>query len=233
MVTISTRVARHAELLAITERFPDVYCSVGTHPHNAHEELDVTHGRSRCAARVRPKSSRSARPVSTITTTTRRATRRSAAFAAISRRRARPACRWSSISREADDDTARILEEETGKGAFPAVLHCFTGGRELARPRDRARAFHLVHRHPDVQEFGGAARDRRRAAGRPHSGRDRRALSRARQISRQAQRAGLCGRDRKSPGRNPRRFVRRDRAADHGEFLSPVQQSAAARGCAA
>ena len=27
----------------------------------------------------------------------------------------------------------RILEEETGKGAFPAVLHCFTGGRELAR----------------------------------------------------------------------------------------------------
>ena len=27
---------------------------------------------------------------------------------------------------------ARILEEETGKGAFPAVLHCYTGGRELA-----------------------------------------------------------------------------------------------------
>ena len=35
-------------------------------------------------------------------------------------------------SRDADDDMARILEEETGKGAFPAVLHCFTGGRELA-----------------------------------------------------------------------------------------------------
>jgi TatD DNase family protein len=35
-------------------------------------------------------------------------------------------------SREADDDMARILEEETGKGAFPAVLHCFTGSRELA-----------------------------------------------------------------------------------------------------
>jgi TatD DNase family protein len=27
---------------------------------------------------------------------------------------------------------AQILEQETGKGAFPAVLHCFTGGRELA-----------------------------------------------------------------------------------------------------
>ena len=35
-------------------------------------------------------------------------------------------------SREADADMARILTEETGKGAFPAVLHCFTGGRDLA-----------------------------------------------------------------------------------------------------
>ena len=42
IVTISTRVKRHAEVLAIAERFPDVYCSVGTHPHNAHEEPDVT-----------------------------------------------------------------------------------------------------------------------------------------------------------------------------------------------
>jgi TatD DNase family protein len=36
-------------------------------------------------------------------------------------------------SREADDDMASILEDEMGKGAFPAVLHCFTGGPELAR----------------------------------------------------------------------------------------------------
>ena len=35
-------------------------------------------------------------------------------------------------SRECDADMARILREESGKGAFPAVLHCFTGGRELA-----------------------------------------------------------------------------------------------------
>src|SRR6266436_2252280 len=36
-------------------------------------------------------------------------------------------------SREADEDMARILEQATGKGAFPAVLHCFTGGRDLAQ----------------------------------------------------------------------------------------------------
>src|ERR1700687_1969525 len=44
IVSISTRVARHARLLEIAERFPDVFCSVGTHPHNAHEELDITAG---------------------------------------------------------------------------------------------------------------------------------------------------------------------------------------------
>src|SRR6202030_2783072 len=44
LVTISTRVARHAQVLAIAERFPDVFCSVGTHPHYAHEELHVTAG---------------------------------------------------------------------------------------------------------------------------------------------------------------------------------------------
>jgi TatD DNase family protein len=42
IVTISTRVHRHAQVLAISERFPNVTCSVGTHPHHAHEELDVT-----------------------------------------------------------------------------------------------------------------------------------------------------------------------------------------------
>ena len=41
MVTISTRVRRQADLLAIADRFPDVFCSVGTHPHHAHEELDI------------------------------------------------------------------------------------------------------------------------------------------------------------------------------------------------
>src|SRR5690349_8708424 len=41
LVTISTRVRRLDGLLAITDRFPEVYCSVGTHPHNAHEELDI------------------------------------------------------------------------------------------------------------------------------------------------------------------------------------------------
>ena len=35
-------------------------------------------------------------------------------------------------TREADEDCGKILEDEMGKGAFRAVLHCYTGGRELA-----------------------------------------------------------------------------------------------------
>ncbi len=132
IVSISTRVAKHDGLIAIAERFPDVFCSVGTHPHNAHEEPDVT--AADLVARARhPKvvaigeagldyhydySPRDAQE---------RGFRRHIA-----------AARDSGLplvihAREADADVARILEEETHKGAFPAVLHCFTGGRDLAR----------------------------------------------------------------------------------------------------
>ncbi|HUG62168.1 MAG TPA: TatD family hydrolase, partial [Methylomirabilota bacterium] len=41
MVTISTRVRRFDTIRAIAAAHPQVYCSVGTHPHNADEELDV------------------------------------------------------------------------------------------------------------------------------------------------------------------------------------------------
>ena len=41
LVTICTRVRKHAQVLAVAEKFPEIFCSVGTHPHNAHEELDI------------------------------------------------------------------------------------------------------------------------------------------------------------------------------------------------
>ena len=42
MVTICTRIRKFPQVLAVAERFPDVFCSVGTHPHNADEELDIS-----------------------------------------------------------------------------------------------------------------------------------------------------------------------------------------------
>jgi TatD DNase family protein len=138
-VTISTRIRRHPEVLGIAERFADVFCSVGTHPHQAHEELDIAV--EDIIARTRhPKvvaigeagldyhydfSPRDAQE------------RGFRNHIAAARATGLPLVIHS---RSADDDMARILEEETGKGAFPAVLHCFTGGRDLA---ERAMALGL------------------------------------------------------------------------------------------
>jgi len=139
MVSISTRVARQPDLLAIAERFPDVYCSVGTHPHYAHEEPDVS-------AADLVAHTRSAKVVALgeagldyhYDNAPREAQERGfRTHIAAARETGLPLVIHS---READDDTARILEEETGKGAFPAVLHCYTGGPDLAR-----RAIALGH----------------------------------------------------------------------------------------
>jgi TatD DNase family protein len=139
LVTISTRVARQPELLAITDRFADVYCSVGTHPHYAQEELNVT------AADLVART-RAAKVVALgeagldyhYDNAPREAQARGfRTHIAAARETGLPLVIHS---READEDTAKILEEESGKGAFPAVLHCFTGGPDLAR-----RAITLGH----------------------------------------------------------------------------------------
>jgi TatD DNase family protein len=131
IVTISTRVKRHAGLIAIAERFPDVFCSVGTHPQHAHEELDV--GTDELIARTQhPKvvAIGEAGLDYHYDSSPREAQERGL-------RNHIAAARATGLplvihSRDADADMAQIFEQETGKGAFPAVLHCFTGGRELA-----------------------------------------------------------------------------------------------------
>jgi TatD DNase family protein len=132
LVTISTRVRRHDEVLAITERFADVYCSIGTHPHYAHEELDVS--AADLVARTRAEKVVAIGEVGLdyhYDNSPREAQERGfRTHIAAARETGLPLVIHS---READADTARILEEETTKGAFKAVLHCFTGGPELAR----------------------------------------------------------------------------------------------------
>jgi TatD DNase family protein len=131
MVTISTRVKRHDELIAIVDRFPDVYCSVGTHPHHAEEEPDI--GTAELIARtLHPKvvALGEAGLDYHYDNSPRDAQERSfRQHIAAARETGLPLVIHS---RDCDADMARILEEETGKGAFPAVLHCFTGGRDLA-----------------------------------------------------------------------------------------------------
>ncbi|WP_439925373.1 TatD family hydrolase [Nitrobacter sp. JJSN] len=131
MVTISTRVREQEKLLAIAERFPNVYCSVGTHPHHADEEDGIP--TDELIALTQPPKvvalgeagldyfyDNGSRDAQARGFRTHIAAARATGLPLVIH------------TREADEDCGHILEEEMAKGAFRAVLHCYTGGRELA-----------------------------------------------------------------------------------------------------
>ncbi len=131
VLSISSRVRNAAKIIGIAEAHENVFCTIGTHPHNAHEELDVTVAELVALAQ-HPKvlglgeagldyhydlSPREAQMTGF--------------------RNHIEAARETGLplvihTREAEDDTARVLEEEMAKGAFKAVLHCFTSQQWLA-----------------------------------------------------------------------------------------------------
>lgn len=132
LVTISTRVKRFDEIRAIAERFEQVTCSVGTHPHYAAEEPDVTlSDLVRIAAHPKVVAIGEAGLDYHYDTSPRAAQEQGfRTHIAAARETGLPLVIHA---READADVAAILEEETGRGAFPFLLHCFTAGPELAR----------------------------------------------------------------------------------------------------
>ena len=131
-ITISTRVKRFDQIRTLIERFEPVYGSVGTHCHHAAEEDDVPF-ESLLELAAHPKIVAigeagldyhydfSPREVQ------ERGFRKHIAAARIT------GLPLVIHAREADQDVGDILEEEMAKGAFPAVLHCFSSGPELAR----------------------------------------------------------------------------------------------------
>lgn len=132
MITISTRVKRFETILAIAESYPNVFCAVGTHPHNADEELDIT---TEDLVRLSGHPKVVAIGEAGLDYFYDNAPRE-AQIEGLRRHIA--AARETGLplvihSRSADDDMAAILTEETGKGAFPFLLHCFSSGPELAR----------------------------------------------------------------------------------------------------
>jgi TatD DNase family protein len=131
MVTISTRVRRLQSLLDITARFANVYCSVGTHPHQADEEDGIS-ADELIALTAHPK-------VVALGEAGLDNFYKHGSPAAQERgfRAHIAAARATGLplvihTREADAHCGRILDEEMAKGPFRAVLHCYTGGRELA-----------------------------------------------------------------------------------------------------
>ena len=132
MVTISTRVRRFDDIRAIAESYDEVYCSVGTHPHNAGEEPDVTTQQLVDLAQ-HPKVV--AIGEAGLDFFYDKAPRD---LQAAGLRRHIAAARITGLplvihARDADADMEAILREETEQGAFPFVLHCFSSGAALAK----------------------------------------------------------------------------------------------------
>lgn len=131
IVSISTRVSTFEALLAMVTRYPEVYCSVGTHPHQAGEERGIPPERFvELSADPRVVAIGEAgldyhydygpRDAQVEGFRTQIAAARETGLPLVIH------------ARDADDDTGDILEDEMKRGAFSAVLHCYTGGLRLA-----------------------------------------------------------------------------------------------------
>lgn len=133
MVTISTRVAKLDALLALTERYPSVFCSVGTHPNNANEELDITADDLVRLANADDKVVAIGECGLDYFYDTQTPQDQKTGFLRHIEAARRTQLPLVIHSRSADEDMAAILKEETSKGAFPFILHCFSAGEALAK----------------------------------------------------------------------------------------------------
>ena len=133
MVTISTSVRKLDSLLAITDKYPSVFCSVGTHPNNASEELDIQAENLIRLANLHDKIVAIGEAGLEYFYDTQTPADQKTGFI-----RHIEAARETGLplvihSRSADEDMIEILTAESGKGAFPFILHCFSAGPDLAR----------------------------------------------------------------------------------------------------
>lgn len=131
-VTICTRISRFDTIRAIADRYDDIFCSVGIHPHQVAEEEKVETEALVALANGNPKVVGIGETGLDYYYDYSPRDDQQASF-----RRHIAAARETGLplivhTRDADEDMARILEEESRAGAFPGVLHCFSSGRALA-----------------------------------------------------------------------------------------------------
>ncbi|WP_395664660.1 TatD family hydrolase [Methylocella sp.] len=132
MITISTRVDRFDEISAIAEAHEEIFCTVGEHPENVGTSPEPELARLVELA-AHPKCvgiGEAGLDYHYDSAPRDLAERAFRTHVAAARETGLPLVIHS---RDADADMARILEDEMGKGAFTAVLHCFTSSAALAR----------------------------------------------------------------------------------------------------
>lgn len=161
LLSIGTRVRKFDQILVIAERHDNVFCTVGTHPHNAAEEPDVTVDELVKLAR-HPKVigigeagldyhyDHSPRDQQAKSFHIHIAAARETGLPLVIH------------SREAEADTAAILEEEMEKGAFKPLLHCFSSRADLAERGLKLGAyvsFSGILTYKNAEDIRATARD--------------------------------------------------------------------------
>jgi TatD DNase family protein len=132
MLNISTRLSEWDDVIGLATREPDVWASVGIHPHEADAHPDVqTETLVEQAAHPRVVGIGESGLDYYYDHSDRGRQRASfRAHIAAARETGLPLIVHT---RDAEADTAAILAEEMGKGAFPALIHCFTASEDFAR----------------------------------------------------------------------------------------------------
>jgi TatD DNase family protein len=131
MLTICTHLTRAAQVIALAERFPNVWCTVGIHPHEAGTEPAADVERL-IALSAHPKVVGFGETGLDYYYDKSPRDRQRESFRVHIEAARRTGLPVIVHTRDADDDTGGILAEEMGKGAFSGLVHCFSSGHQLA-----------------------------------------------------------------------------------------------------
>ena len=130
-LNISTRQSEWDDVIGVAEAEPDVWATVGVHPHEADQHPDLG-AQALIDAAAHPRVIAIGEcGLDYYYDKSDRAAQRERFQAHIE------AARETGLplvihTRDAEEDTAVMLREAVGKGGVTGVLHCFTGSRQLA-----------------------------------------------------------------------------------------------------
>jgi TatD DNase family protein len=131
-LNISTRLSEWGAVVGTAEREPDVWASIGIHPHEADQHADLGEAALLEAAAHPRVIGIGESGLDYYYDKSDRAVQRALfrTHIAVSRQTGLPLIVHT---RDAEDDTAAILAEEMEQGAFPALIHCFTASGGFGR----------------------------------------------------------------------------------------------------
>ena len=132
MLNISTRQSEWGAVVGVAEREPDVWASIGIHPHEADAHGDVDTAKLVAHAAHPRVVAIGETGLDYYYDKSDRAQQRASFRAHIH------AARTTGLpvivhTRDAEDDTAAILSDEMSRGAFTGVIHCFTASADFAK----------------------------------------------------------------------------------------------------